>query len=265
MSVYQGVVPHTELPIKIDEILTAEGYQQVSSNIESDGYVYKSNGIDGKKEMYVYVKTLNSNSLIMGINEKYTPSNPGLSGTFSSVGYEKDFVVWNSSFSSQNVVNYILNVNKDRIIFYAEGELFNTSRRDTITYIGLPARYDDKDITSDFAGIIGTSNSYGSSAWYALRNIANVPISNYSTTMYSMNKSLTWGEEIFASPIFLYRSDEGMRGELEGLKIVSSDSANRLVHRDVIIKDGKKYMFIVLTSQSSPYGLPSSYNYLMEI
>jgi hypothetical protein len=78
MAVYQGRVNCRDFFNTLHSILIAQGYQEISSDVSTDGRVYKSMGESGQDEFYIRIKDPVNNYLIVGIYEKYVPnSTPG--------------------------------------------------------------------------------------------------------------------------------------------------------------------------------------------
>lgn len=268
MTIYKGRVGCRKIATTLHGLLLTEGYQEISSDIVTNGRVYKSTGIDGTNELYFNLKDPSSNYLTIGVYEKYVP-NPinGLAGVFTN-GYEGNSIVWNSSASAEREeVDYVFNINKDRLIIFIEGMKAEPNRRNSLTYIGMPLRYDKDDKGNGFAGIAYTA--YGSTTtnmlWKVLRNRALQAQDNYLMDFYLPSKSYGWGGRVLFSPLFLGTTAEGARGELDGLLIAEKTEPNtEMQHGDVFVRNGKTYMLIVPISYGS-YSLSPGYDYIIEI
>lgn len=268
MTVYKGQVGCRQLAQVLHDALIAEGYQESSSDITTDGRVYSSLGTDNQSLFFIRIKDPKSNYLTIGIYEKYDP-NPtnGLPGVFTN-GFDGDNITWNTSGTADRIkVNYIFNVTLDRVIIYVDGMKAEPNKANSLTYIGLPKRYDANDKGGNFAGMAFTTrgpfNSHNT--WRALRNRALVPQSDYEMDFYNVARSYGWGKQLFFSPIFIGRDDEGARGELDGLYHLEKTDANIEVQPgDTFVKDGKTYMVI------DPYDWGSdtlyhAYDYVIEL
>lgn len=269
MTVYQGKINCRQLSNLIRDKLLAEGYTQISSNITTDGLVFYSKGTNDASDFYVKLKDPVSSYLTIGIYEKYVPDvNNGIAGVFTN-GYEAGCIRWNYNTQAARFdVNYILNITKDRIIIFVEGMKLESWTCNTLTYIGLPKRYDPTDVNGNFAGLACTS--FGDKAgwslnWSALRNRALVSQPAYTMDFYMPVRSYGWASKLFYSPIFLGRNDEGPRGEMDGLMIMEVvDQENEIRHLDTFAKNGKVYVAIV-PYNSGTYYLSPGYTYLMEV
>jgi hypothetical protein len=268
MTIYKGRIKCRDFASKLHEILTTEGYQEISSELVTDGRVYSTLGSDLKNPFFVNIKDEINNYLTVGVYEKYTP-NPtqGIAGVFSN-GYESGCIMWNSNVNHSRLeVDYIVNITLDRIIIFAEGMVAEPNSVSSLTYIGTPKRYSDQDIKGGSAAIAfttrGSFNDPG--AWRCLRDRGNNPISTYQQRFYRPNRAYGWGWKLFFSPIFITHPAEGPRGELEALYLVDTlhdDTEAR--HKDTFDRDGKKFMIIKPTNYGSST-LNPSYHYIMEV
>lgn len=268
MGVYKGRVACRDLAMKLHTALLAEGYQESSSDIPTDGRVYSTLGSDNQSPFFVKVKDPVSNYLTIGIYEMYQPSlTTGLPGVFTN-GYEGPNVTWNRSATADRLqVDYVFNITKDRVIIFVEGMKAEPSKVNSLTYIGLPKRYDSKDKGGNAAGMAFTTRGpfQSSNGWRALRNRALLTQNNYKMGFYYPARSYGWGDRLFFSPIFIGHDDEGPRGELDGLYVMEkTDTMNEVQPGDTFVKDGKTYMVVDPESWSS-YTLNPDYDYLIEI
>jgi hypothetical protein len=267
MGVYAGRVNCRQLLNTLHNAMLAEGYQEISSDIATDGRVYKSTGIDGENEFYIRVQDPLSNYLLVGFYDKYTPGTPGVPGAFGN-GHTQSCVTWNrSSTSNSLMVAYIFNINKDRVIIQCEGLKVNSGNCSSLTYIGMPKRYDLNDKNCNFGGIAGSTrmDSNNEAMWKALRGRNLAPNFWYEMDYYMPPRSYGWGNKIFFSPIFIGHDDEGPRGELSGLYTLEAGDAFEFQHYDTFKKDGKTY---IILSRANDFNnnkyLPNSW-YVMEV
>lgn len=245
MTILQGRVKANEMMAMLHTTLTKEGYKEISSNVATDGKVYKTDGENGTSTFYIQLIDY-AHYISVSVYEKYTPdASIGLAGVFVN-GRVLQSIIWSNTILPQLDVDYIINVNKDRMIIYAEGESTDSRSTAGLTYVGLPIRYDSKDTTGNFAGIaaLGSVGNVGV-AWYALKGRAITPQTAYTYSYYTPTKSFGMGNQLFASPIILGNASEGPRGEIDDLLIVKTpDGTYEARHRDTFIRDGKTYVMI---------------------
>jgi hypothetical protein len=272
VTVYKGKINGRQFANFLRDKLIAEGYSQISSNIPTDGMVFYSKGSNGTSDFYIKLVDQVSSYLTIGIYEKYVPAaNSGIAGAFTN-GYDENCIRWDTRTLTAAAydrvsLNYILNITKDRVIIFVEGLPLESGAINTLTYIGLPKRYDPNDINGNFAGLVGTAytDTGWQSNWGALRNRALLARQAYPFDFYLPVRSYGWASKLFFSPIFLGSSVEGARGELDGLSIMEAiDQNNEIRHLDTFAKNGKTYQVIVPTTNSY-YHLNPAYTYLMEV
>lgn len=247
MAIFKGRAKAKNMATVLDGILKGIGYQEISSNVASDGRVYKSLGESGISEFYIQLLPANSQYIRTGIYEKYVPDatmvNPGV---FTN-GRTNTSLVWAGNINLPELdVDYIVNINKDRMIIYVEGEITDSRSTGSLCYVGVPKRYDSKDNNSNFAGIasLGAVDNVGQ-AWYALKNRALTLQFGYTFAYYNQPKSFIWGSQLFLSPMVLGSTDEGPRGELDDLFFIKTpDSTYEARHKDTFVRDGKTYVLL---------------------
>ncbi|MNO80986.1 hypothetical protein D3C76_722110 [compost metagenome] len=270
MGVYAGRSTARQFLSVIHSAMLAEGYTEISSNIATDGRVYKSTE-GGNNEFYIQIKDMNDNYFTVGFYEKYTPGTPGVAGTFGA-GYTQVCVTWNRNSNTTNYqLAYILNINLSRVIIQCEGLKVDSGYCSSITYIGMPLRYDSNDKGPNFGGIAATGrmdsnqNTTTTGVWKPLRNrMLNQGI-YYELDFYLPTKSFGWGHKIFYSPIFIGHDDEGPRGELSGLYIMEPGTNTEFQHYDTFKKDGKTYIILSTANDFNQTGyLPEAW-YVMEV
>lgn len=265
MAIYRGSVAARLLVQTIHDAITANGWTYVQSSIGDDGRVYKTTGISGQNEFFIQIVDLATYYLRVGVWEKYTAGAVGMPGTFTQ-GYQRDIIAWNRSQTSQNlIVDYIINVNKDRIILHVQGRKVDTNWCSSLSYIGLPKRYDTADTGPYFAGMAYSTAGLHGEGWRSLRNRALIVQPMYTFDYYSSPRAIGWGEKVFFSPVVIGNTDEGPRGELSGLYTMTAATSYEARHQDEFTRDGKRYMII---SRDNDYNtnrsLPGTW-YVIEI
>lgn len=249
MTVYKGRIAGRKFAEKLYDFFIAQGYKEISSDKNNDGFVFYTMGADGKNPFYIQIKDESTSIGIIrvGVYEKYTPNTvPGLSGTFEN-GYNTASVMWNYTTSLSRIqLDYVVNINNERAIIFVEGLKLETWTQNSLVYLGLPKRYDSNDVNGNSAGMLATTNAYiNSPVWRALRSRSLTPLFNYSYDYYYPARSYAPNNNLFFSPILIGNSDEGARGELDGIYVVEPvNLPYDIQHGDTFQKNGKTYMFI---------------------
>ncbi len=267
MTIYKGRVNCRKLADTIHDILVAEGYKEISTEITTNGRVYVSSSTNEDK-FFIQVLDTKERYLTMGVYEEYIPSDTaGLPGTFNN-GLNSASVVWNSSYNDNRFeVDYVINATNKRVLIWVSGMRAETGTMNSISYFGLPKRFATGDKDGTFAGFTMTANGYTNryNTFNSLRSRnkeANYP---YSMDYYMPGRSLGWGNKLFFSPIVVGSTAEGARGELEGIHIIErTDKNTEILHGDTFTHDGKNYMLVTPTNVGYDL-LRVTYDYLIEI
>lgn len=145
--------------------------------------------------------------------------------------------------TTQNI-NYYMDITKDKVMFATVLNGSATSPATNAFYGGLIKRYSTETDNSAQAFILGMQA--GNASPYLLKNRAKIVNSTYTykhiTHSYSPS---VWGDIIFASPIPLEGTNEGMRGELDGLYTNRIDS---MINEDIVSVGGVNYKAIIITT-----------------
>lgn len=267
MGIYKGRVNCRKFADTIHDILIAEGYKEISTEITTNGRVYVSSSTNEDK-FFIQMIDTKDRFLTMGVYEDYTPSETsGLPGTFAN-GMNQPSVVWNSTYNYDRMeVNYVINATNKRVLIWVEGMKAETGSVNSISYFGLPRRYasDDKDGT--FAGFTTTANGFTNryNTFNSLRSRNKEANHPYQLDYYLPSRSLGWGNKLFFSPIIVGSTAEGARGELEGIQVIErTDKLTEIIHGDTFTHDGKDYMLVTPTAIGYDL-LRNIYDYLIEI
>lgn len=178
---FEGVCFLREFPVRIKELVTtvdnslaipAPLWEMVSSNVGTDkahdGYVFHSDGTDGKSNIVWGVKA-EQNGFYSSYSDwrhgytlfaanSYSPGDPGVNGTFSNyithampIWYSRD----QTDYTPDSLpLRYWISVKKDRVILAYRPEVRSTDTRINYHYIGQPARLFD---TRDHVTTLGTA------------------------------------------------------------------------------------------------------------
>lgn len=271
MSIYKGRVNCRDLTSFLHTVLTREGFVDVSSEVTTDGRVYRSSSVGNEDLFYMQIREMKSYYLECGIYESYTPNAiPGVPGQFGS-GYKVNSVAWGGAVSASNDLHdldYVINVDKKRLLIYLSAMKSQPARISSVTYLGLPTRLNATDKDGFFAGITGSAFSIyaNNHTFYPLRDRSKVVKAPYTLEFYKPNRSYGWGSQLFFSPLFVTKSNEGFRGVLDGLFVIEKTDKNYEVSAgDTFMQDGKNYMVISPEYTGDSLLHPSLFDYILEI
>ncbi|SYX83993.1 hypothetical protein [Paenibacillus alvei] len=263
MTAYAGRTSAREFLNKIHECMIAEKYKLVFGNSTNGEFVYKS----PNDNFFIQFLDPKSNCLHVGFYDNYTVLQEGEPG-ITSKGQKQECITWNKSSEDDVQIAYIMNISPSFVIIQCEGLKVDKDCCSSLTYIGMPKCYDDKDNkTPDFGGIAGTTRmkTNKTSQWPALRNRALKADSFYKIDGYWPENSCGWGDSIFYTPLYIGNSDEGLRGELHCLYGLKANSRKEFHHYDTFQNDGKYY---IILSTDDDYDknsfLPKTW-YVMEV
>lgn len=246
MTVHRGRSKARDMLETLNTIMKGAGYQEIASNPATEGKVYKTMGENGTSEFYIQLLPVNFQYISVSVHEKYVP-NPvsGVAGTFTNTRTLLS-IIWATSSLADIDVDYIINITKDRVIIFVEGEENDTRSSSGLSYVGLPIRYGAEDTTGYFAGIaaIGAVTNIGNT-WFALRGRALTTQLGYTYSYYTPTRSFGMGDQIFSSPMVMVHSDEGARGELDDMLIIRiPDGAYETRHKDTFVREGRNYIIL---------------------
>lgn len=259
MTIYKGTIRADQFYNKICELLIAEGYQDVTINQSNEGRVFYTQGMSGKDTFYIQLYKAYTGSINIGVYEGYNNDGTG-KGAFQN-GNQYVYINWMADTSTQEStysVKYVINVNKDRLLVYVEGLYPNSNKMVSLTYAGLPKRYDPKDLSGYAAFVAGTSTiksqTHHNTKLIRDRSLAkNV---EYLATAMDLGAQPGWTNKLFRSPLYLYHRTngafEGLRGELEGIFYVPKNDA---VNGDIVTENGKQYMLVKPSFNSYTTGI----------
>lgn len=246
MTIFQGRAKASDMLDTFDTIFKSAGYQEMSSSLAIDGRVYKTMGENGTSEFYIRLMPINNQYMQLYVCENYVPDPTGvLAGVFTNARLS-NAIVWSTTDLATMDVDYIVNINRDRVIIFVEGETTDARSSSGLTYAGIPKRYGAEDTNANFAGIacLGALTNIGV-AWYALKGRALVAQTGYTYAYYTTTKASMWGKQLFLSPITMGHGAEGPRGELDDLLIIRApDVAYEARHKDTFVRDGKTYILL---------------------
>jgi hypothetical protein len=96
-----------------------------------------------------------------------------------------------------------------------------------------------------------------------LRNRANQYIIDYPVRYIATSYSPSvWGDAVFVSPVIVEGTNEGIRGELEGVYIARAEN---LVNEDEIVIAGSKYKAFVPPTTGVTSSFPAGYAILFKL
>lgn len=268
MAIYQGRINCRKLAGFINEKLLAEGFTQISSDLTTDGYVFKSMGTSGNDEWYFRVKEEVNNHLTVGVFEKYTPKDTPGSGTFSAAGDSGAYLTWHKTLNMDRYdVDYIMNVTKDRVIIHVQGMKAESNSCSSLVYAGLPKRYDPSDKAPNCALLAASTRAAGTVRPRIMRGrMLDINPTNYTWEYYPFARSYGYGKQLFFSPIVLGTTAEGPRGELDGLYFMENiDQTYEILHKDTFQRNGKTYMVLSRDKEFNANSMLPVGSYVIEI
>lgn len=259
MTIYKGTIKADQFYNKICELLLIEGFQEVTINQSNEGRVFYTQGVSGKDTFYIQLYKPYTGSINIGVYEGYNNDGTG-KGAFQN-GNQYVYINWMADTSTQETtysVKYVINVNKDRLLVYVEGLYPNSNKMVSLTYAGLPKRYDPKDLSGYAAFVAGTSTikSQTNHNTKLIRDRSLTKNVEYLATAMDLGAQPGWTNKLFRSPIYIYHRTngafEGMRGELEGIFYVPK---NDTVNGDIVTENGKQYMLVKPSFNSYTTGI----------
>lgn len=269
MTIYKGTIKADQFYNKICELLLKEGFQEVTINQSNEGRVFYTQGLSGKDTFYIQLYKQYLGSINIGVYEGYNNDGTG-KGVFQN-GNQYVYINWMQDVSTNEStysVKYVINVNKDRLLIYVES-LHITNKIVSLTYAGLPKRYDPKDLSGYAALVAGTSVVKIASAHQTkmIRDRSLAKNVEYIATAMDLGAQPGWTNKLFRSPIYLYHRTngafEGLRGELEGIFYIPK---NDTVNGDIVTENGKQYMLVRPWNNATATGiLTASWFYAIEI
>ena len=137
---------YNEIIAKITAIQPGETtpWWNKESSLDSDG-VYTSTGSTGSERIVLILREgVIGKNLIAGFARDYTAGSINTTGAFDNSSV--DIVDYFSAVQAgTTLVRYNLNVTKDRVILHVQGDKLVAATNSSVTYLGMPIRYDVSD------------------------------------------------------------------------------------------------------------------------
>lgn len=256
----------------VDKLIEA-GWENVSSNPNTDFDVFYSTGMDGDKNLYFQMRPTNSNNtnsiidtdyclMSLRLISNYTPNEQGKSGTF-----ERDRESWRDVYlapvSNSTRINYetevtiYYHVNKNRLIFSIVYPIA-TGINPVTHYIGIPDEiYVLEPDSKGLLYVSSTSNPAGNNGVLITDNIYSVTGSTSAVTrsvyFNLAPKNPNADGYYFLSEALYGNSSEGIRGKLTGLYFLPNEN---IISED-IIQIGEKSFKVIVNGNYGNNGFPS--------
>lgn len=252
MAYYTGSVQAKDLFATLLDKITmvhpgaSESWWKKESSIESDS-VYVSTGTSGKDRIiFTFKEGQAGYYLTCGTALDYTPGAANLAGSFS-FPKSANMYYFSAKQDPNVVVNYDLNITKDRIILHVQGDKLINGWYNPVLYVGIPVRYDQNDNRCIVRAMSEGWDGSASQPQIATDSINNAWPS-YSWQYVGAATNPSWGGNYFTETLHLNYSNEGLRGELEGLY---GTAPGKIVDGDIVDIQGTQFKAI----QRVAYGI----------
>ena len=245
MAYYTGSVQAKDLFATLLDKITmvhpgaSESWWKKESSIESDS-VYVSTGASGKERIvFTFKEGVVGQYITWGTAKDYTPGAANLAGSFvqpksNNMYYFKD------KQDPNVVVNYDLNITKDRIILHLQGDKLINNWNNPVMFFGIPVRYDQDDRTC-----IVRAMSEGWDASTSYPSLCEDSIGNawpqYAWQYAGSPVNPSWGGNYFTETLHLAHNTEGLRGELEG---IYGTAPGKITDGDIVDIQGTQFKAI---------------------
>lgn len=280
------IIKKKNLYIRIKEILTEAGWQNISSKPSTDFDVFYSDGEGGGKEMYLNIKEFsdvvsrgisNSNFTEIGfrIPRQYTPSaNIGDAGTFVRPDTWKNMrfsLSNNISMEADIIINYHCNLNRLVLTVEYPPSISHLSRSSCIM-IGCSDRLFGKVKPKQECAVFSTYHPISTAGVGFIADVPDNP-ANSSPYVYTYDasriRSITLQGKILFSQL-VYGSDaDGIRGIIDGIYTLNDvvpnpasanyDTLNHFKNGDEFIdKDGKRYRILEIFNYNNYSSFPTN-------
>jgi hypothetical protein len=215
------------------------------SSLDSDG-VYTSSGSTGVERIVVVLKdgTIGQN-IITGIARDYTPGAINTAGAFDTVS-SSNLNYFTAAQNQNTIIAYDVAVTKDRVIIHVQGDKLISGWQNSVSYIGMPLRYDVTD--KKCVARAQTENSAYTNALMLVQNAVAVTNSSYTWYSIAAPSSPSWGNNYFLETFHFGFTNEGLRGEIDGLYGILETG---LVDGDEIDVAGQRYKIVIRTANGN--------------
>ncbi|MFW6225881.1 MAG: hypothetical protein ACOC3V_02880, partial [bacterium] len=243
---------------KLIEILENNGWENISSNEETDFSVMTSSSLNNNRKLILNIRPTNTGNnndttttsysmMTVRLPVDYIPGNENESGEFINPGTWLHFNIYPSNSTTSAVYNMDtplkLNYYCDKnliimIIEYPEG----TSINPIVFYLGLPHElYGDPDLVEpDNRGVV-FAQSHGNTTLYGASGELIISDSHYTTASVGVSSIITArrkiynvlppknpniGNYILPTSAYYGNVNEGWRGKLTGLKFIPNQNVS---------------------------------------
>lgn len=272
---FEGRCTLRQLPVRIrDAVLAVDNslltpaplWEMVSSNVGTlktdDGYVFRSQGTDGKSNIVWGIKSevdgffYGGSSWTYGYRlfmaKDYTPGAAGVNGTFGSNITHGTVVATNQIsgvYADTISLRYWISVKKDRVLLAYRSEVRSGYSRINFHYIGRPLRlFDSRDTVSCFGSAIpfGGNNTYGT-VWVSRKNAFIEDIDNQSLVWNTPSVNRMFGGKVMPSRPVL-KSGPNLRGIMD-YYILPQDGRLRAI--DTLTIKGVEYVALEIPASQT--------------
>lgn len=245
---------------RIKDLLISAGWQNISSKPTTDYDVFYSTGENGDKTLYFQMKDTSNTAATTGcyidirLINKYTPGDAGVAGTFDrpSETWRNVYLFTNISVNYDAPVIFSYQVNKDRIIFFADPPLpiHQGGCTGNIVYLGSPFLFEAEPNcrSMSLAQTLYNSTTIAASN-YVLST--NQPYSDLGATEALLTYKITPSAEYnnsdkrVMSEIMYGNTSEGVRGKFDGFYALHP-GITRTGHGDILTDGTSTYKVVNL-------------------
>jgi hypothetical protein len=264
-AVFQsGTVLKRDVTAFIRDAFINAGWQQVSTDLVNDGYIFYSTGEDGNKETYIRMRATGTSrfdasdtgyEIDFWTLKGYVP-NPGGSGTGTmtiGTAFTAAMVMGVSNLTFNTTAQYFIHTNRDRMILFLEWPSSLGDYKTHVLYLGSATTFYPE--TQGQSNTIMASNLY-SSTWNNLIYLQNNNLNTLNTyqTMswyYTLaNTNPDREGKLYFSELYFGDTLEGYRGKIEDIYLLPT--AN-VIWKDEIVVDTQRYRIMVPQVYGSPW------------
>jgi hypothetical protein len=235
---------------RIKDLLISAGWQNISSKPLTDYDIFYSTGEAGDKNIYFQMldysntATTTGNYIRVKLINKYTPGTSGTAGTFDANRTSESWrnvILFTNLVAIDAPITFSYQVNKDRIVFYADPALsiYQNSNSGNIVHLGVPILFESEP---NSRGMTIAQGFYDSTIVGAAHNYVistNPPYTDNGATDGLLTYKITPpaeynnSDERIMSEICYGGTVEGLRGKFDGFYALYGDYT-RTGHGDIL-------------------------------
>lgn len=264
-------VKKRDLYSTIKNLLTSNGWQNISSNSVTDYDVFYSKGTSGTHDLYFQIRDLDINGANSFSTTKtgyyfsgrlinrYVPGNPGSAGIFDRPGESWRVIVCvNGSIDLDTSFTLWYHVNANRIIFNTEPP-YSVNATSQFNLIGMPDNTFGTEVGSRGVMFCGGSMYQASTnnlfiTDYDYRNSTSSITNKFYANTMNAHPTYNSARKIIVSDIaYGSDSDSSVRGLIDGLYVLTSGTNASIagINQGDVFKSGEKIYRVNIQSRYS--------------